>query len=154
MVNLCNRKATEVASQSSARKFSSLKLPQPLPSEYTLPLHKESKGITIGLCLLNKTSTKVISTCPLTEFPNVLRVQTDSLSPNFVQLIISEGNFCNVNGGREDSEFGLRSHLKTGFASSCNWFGSAWSLGDHKIGSCSIKKGGIIFHELLVRIMM
>ena len=66
-----------------------------LPS---INLYKESKGITINLSLLNQTSTKVVGSSPSTEITNVLRVQTDGLSTNFVQLIISKGNFGCVYG--------------------------------------------------------
>ena len=75
----------------------------------------------------------MIRTSPLTEITDVLRVQADGLPPNFVQFIVSEGNFCTVHGRRKDSELGLGSHLKTGFPGSGHRFYGARSLGDDEI---------------------
>ena len=113
---------------------------QPDQSVYFSPqyyLYKESKDITINLSLLNQTSTKVVRSSPFAEITNGLRVQTDALSANFVQLIISKGNFGRVNGRWEDAEFGLRSHLEGASAVwSGNWLGyGTCSLGDDEIGA-------------------
>jgi hypothetical protein len=70
-------------------------------------LNKESKDIPVSLSLLNQTSTKVVSSSPLAELPNILRVQTNGLSADFVQFIIPKRNFGSIDGRREYSKFGL-----------------------------------------------
>jgi hypothetical protein len=82
----------------------------------------------------------VVSTSPLAKFTNVLRVQTDSLSTNLIQAIISETDFGNVYGGREDSELGLGAHLEGGFGGSGYGCGGARSLGDDKVGSFGVER--------------
>lgn len=100
-------------------------------------LHKETKGVTIDLRLLNETGTKVVRPGPSAKVPNVLRVQTDGLSADFVQLIVTERDFGGVDGGREDAELRLGSHLegRSAVGSGDGLRGRLGSLGDDEVGA-------------------
>lgn len=54
----------------------------------------------------------MVGTRPRTKVSDVLRVQADGLSSNFVQFIISEDDFGGINCGGEDAELRLVAHLK------------------------------------------
>ena len=107
-------------------------------------LHQESKGVSIGLGFLDQSSSQVVCASPLAELTNVLTVQRDGFSPNFVELISSQNNLSTVDSGRENSELGHLSHLKAGYtaasrARGCS--GSSWSLRNHEIRSSSGRNG-------------
>lgn len=98
-------------------------------------LYQETQDISVGLGLLDQSSSQMVGTNPFTEFTNVLTVQGNGLSSDLVEFVTSQNNLRSIDGRRKDSKFGLRSHLQTrstcaNRAGSC--CGGAGSLRNHK----------------------
>ena len=83
---------------------------RPIFNHCTLLLHKETKDVTVGLGLLDETCTEVVGTGPGAEITNVLRVETNGLAADLVELVLTEDNLGGVDGGREDAELGHLAH--------------------------------------------
>ena len=81
----------------------------------------------------------MVRTGPRAEISDVLRVQANGLSANFVKLVSPERDFSSVDGGGEDAELGLVAHLEKRAAvrASCRLLNRPGSLRDYEIGACS-----------------
>ena len=52
----------------------------------------------------------MVGTGPGAEITNVLRVETDGLAADLVELVLAEDNLGGVDSGREDTELGHLAH--------------------------------------------
>lgn len=91
---------------------------QSLLSQSRKPLDKKSQNVSVGLGLLDKLGAQVVGSSPGAEFTNILRVQTNGLSTNLVELFTSQYDFGSVDSRWKDTKFGHISHLKARRASS------------------------------------
>lgn len=105
-----------------------------------MDLYQESQGVTVDLGLLDQSSSQVVSSSPFAEITNVLTVQRDGLSSDLVEFVATQDNLGSVHSRREDSEFGLVSHLqarRTSAGRAGSRHGSTWSLRNDKGRSSS-----------------
>jgi len=77
-------------------------------------LDKEPQNISIGLGLLNELGTKMVSSSPGAKVTDVLRMQTNGLSTDLVELLSSQNYLGSIDCRRKDSKFGHGAHLKAG----------------------------------------
>ena len=85
----------------------------------------------------------MVGTGPGAEITNVLRVETDGLAADLVELVLAEDNLGGVNSRREDAELGHLAHTHVTLAHVLRpGDGCRRSvLGDNKVGACSGEKG-------------
>ena len=81
----------------------------------------------------------MVGTGPGAEITNVLRVKTDSLTADLVELVLAEDNLGSIDSGREDAELGHLAHSHVTLAHVLRpGDGCRRSvLGDHEVGACS-----------------
>ena len=84
----------------------------------------------------------MVSTGPGAEITNVLRVKTDSLTTDFVELVLAEDNLGGVDSGREDAELGhlAHSHVTLSHVLRPGDGCRRSVLGDDEVGACSREK--------------
>jgi len=101
-------------------------------------LNKETEDVTVGLGLLDEARTEVVGTGPGAEIANVLRVETDGLAADLVELVLAKDDLGGVDGRGEDAELGHFAHPHVALAHVLRGGdgGRRSVLGDDEVGAC------------------